>query len=554
MTPAHRPSARLPLWTLALCCSLAAKTAGAEPRAVAPIVLPQARIDAVDISGWPKVRVLATILDRRGQPVEVKAINSLIVQDATSRLAEPHAKFKNGQPLDGRKDAKIWPASKAGVAHAAAIVVVGHQHHALRSGSLGRRLKESVGTLLKRFGKTDRGQIFFYADRVKAWWGLKNRNNRLSDVEQTRSACADARADALSGGEITSYGTETQPPPGTDLCGLRGDAKDAEKVLESEAFSGFFPRLFNLGLPFFHPKRYPCKLPKETLDQYGQLKAEDWERENRERDAMKLAGQALDYETSALDMALRVLLRDGRPNEHKTLVLLSDGKDGYLFADDMCRQKAPPKCADLDKAARDRCVSELLDSATKQEQVDFARHAAHWIGVARAAGIRIFAVGIGSLGERWELDRLRVLAERTGGTYREAAEESDLAGAVNKMGAELFDQVVIDFEHQLPAEAGDKLELRLDLELEPTMVAGETKLVTGRFELPLPEPKTWRQVARDQVQDILAQAQDALGYRVYVWVGVALLVVVALVLLLITFFVVRGFIRLIGRIVRRSES
>lgn len=338
------------------------------------------------------------------------------------------------------------------------------------------------------------------------------------------------------------------------MCGLRGDAKDAEKVLAQEAFSGFFPRLFNLGLPFFHPKRYPCKLPRETLDQYGQLKQEDWERENRERETMKFAGKALDFETSTMDEAIRILLRDARPGEQKELILLSDGKDGYLYADELCRQQAPAKCAELGKKESERCVSAMLDASNKQEQADFARHAAHWIGVARAADIRIFAVGIASLGERWELDRLRLLAERTGGTYRQAEEEKDIAGAVAAMGAEVFDQIVIDFVHQNPEEAGSKLAVRLEFDLEPTMVAGETNLRSEPFEVSLPEIQGWKTKAREAIQDVLAQAQDTLGYRVYVWVGIAILVLFSFLFLLITFFVLRAIFRLFARIFRRKEG
>lgn len=525
-----------------------------ETREVPPIVLPQARVDAVDLSAWPKVRILATILDKRGAPVEVKAIRKLDVLDGKSRQAPPLVRFKNGQPLEGREDGKMWPASKAGVPHASAVVVVGHQHEALRLGSLGRRVKEALGTLLKRFGKTDRGQLLWYADRIKSWWGLKGRTSTLSDVEQTRKVCAEARSEALSGGPITMGSGESEPEPGTDLCGLRGDLKDVQALVDAKAYEGYFPRLFNLGAPFFVPSRYPCKLPRDVLDQFGPLTPENLQRKKEERDAMEVRGEPLDFQTSAMDEAMRLLLREARPGEQKSLILISDGKDGYLKDDELCRQAPPARCADLGKRDRERCISDSLEDQVKRDQQEFKRHALHWIGAARAAGIRIFAVGVGALGERWELDRIRLLAERTGGTYREAAEEKDVAGAVAAMGAEIFEQVVIDFVHQSPEAVAEELSVRLDIELEPTMFRGDPKLRTLAFTVPVAEVPGWKQIVRTKVEDALIKAQDTLGYKVYVWVGIGILVFIGLITLLITFFVLRGIFRLIARIFRRGDA
>lgn len=552
------PGRRAPYWLTPWVCLLigfAVDAAAEEPsNDVPPIVLPQARIDGVDVSQWPKVRVLATILDRRGAPAEVKAITDLQVLDGKSRQTPPLARFKNGQALDGREDAKLWPASKAGVAHATTIVVVGHQHEALRLGSLGRRVKEALGTLLKRLGKTDRGQLLWYADRIKGWWGLKGRTSTLSDLEQTRRVCADARSEALAGGPITMGGGDAEPKPGTDLCGLRDDLKDVQQIVDGKAYEGYFPRLFNLGLPFFVPSRYPCRLPRDVLDQFGPLTPENLRRKKDERDSMKVKGEPLDFETSAMDEALRLLLRDGRPAEQKSLLLISDGKDGYLKADELCRQSPPPRCADKTGKARDRCVSDELEDQVKRDQQAFRRHALHWIGVARAAGVRIFAVGLGALGDRWELDRLRLLAERTGGTYREAEQEGDIAGAVAAMGAEVFEQVVIDFVHQTPEDVPEELSVRLEMALDPTMFRGEPKLRTATFAVAVPARAGWKTMVRTRIEDALIQAQELLGYRVYVWVGIGLLVLVGLMTLLIVFFVTRGIFRLLAKLFGRGKG
>jgi hypothetical protein len=546
--------------TIALGLSLALSPASqataepTEPAAPPPMALPQARIDHVDLSAWPRVRLLATVLDRRGQPVEPKRIAALEVLDGERAAAPPLVRFKNGQPLDGRADAKLWPGSKAGVSHGVVVVVVGHQHEALRLGSLGRRVKEATQSLLKRFGKTDRGQLIWAADRLRAWWGLKGRTGALSDLEETRAVCADARVEALSGGEITLGGGEEPPPPGTDLCGLRADLPDVGKLIDAVAFQGFFPRLFNLGLPFYHPKRYDCGPPREALDRFGPLhganlaaRAEEL-REQRER------GEPIDFDTSALDEALRLLLRDGREPERLAIILISDGKDGYLRSAARCQEDPPARCRELTGKDRGACVDRHLELEAKRDQLAFRDEVVHWLGVARAAGIRVFAVGLGTLGTAWELERLRLLAERSGGTYREASSEADLAGAVAATAGEVFDPIVIDFEHQEPDTLEAAMSVRLKLTLDQPGGRGPTELRSEAAEAAVPALPTWRERARRGVEDALVAAQEALGYRVYVWVGTALLVVAGLILALLAFLVLRGLVRLLGRLFGRARG
>ena len=541
------------LLTLATTASARDKDSDEPSRLVPPMVLPQARIDGIDVSAWPKVRVLATILDRRGIPVEVKAITKLEVRDGKRRSADPYISFVNGAPLEGRKDGKIWPGSKAGVKHATVVIVAGHQHDALRRGTLGQRLKEAVGGLLKKFAKTDRGNVLWVADRIRAWWDLKGRTTLLADVEEARADCDAARAEALSGLPLSMSGKAEQPAPGTDVCGMRDDIKDVATALANTSYEGFFPRLFGLGTPSFDHTRY-CKPPREALAGYGQITPENVRMQKEKRDEMEMRGESLDYVSSGMDEAMRLLLRDGKADEHKSIVLVSDGKDGYLRDIELCRESPPSNCAEERGAKRERCLQDFLGKRVVAEQADFREKATHWLGVARAANIRIFAVGIAPIGERWELDRLRILAERSGGTYREAATEPDLAGAVALTGAELFDQVVIDFTHQAPEEAEATVHLKLQVELDPTMVSGDPKLETRAFSADVPEIPGWKQVAREKAQDAAASAQDMLGYRVYVWVGIAIIAFVSLIVLLIMLMITRAIFRGIARLFRKVTA
>lgn len=535
-------------------CALAVMAPRGDAAAAPPVKLPQARINRVDVSAWPKVRVLATMLDRGGRPVQVKAIEKLDVRHGKLRSHKPYVQFVKGVPLEDRKDGKMWPADKAGLKNAAVVVVAGYQHESLRRGSMGRRLKEGLGDLFKGFGKTDRANIIWYGDRLYTHIGLKGKLGELADIEENLDACVEARALALSGREIDIAPGKTPPPPGTDLCGLSGNSKDVAKLAEDKAFFGYFPRLFNLGLPFFSDKRY-CKPPRESLNKYGQITPENAKLKYEQRDNLKQKNKTLDYETSAFDEAMHLMLRDARADENKFIVLLSDGVDGYFRELDLCREAPPQRCAaKTGRKAREACVRDFLKDRLLAAQLEFKRRAEHWIGICRASGVRVFAVGMASLGRPFELERLRLLAERTGGTYREAEGEAQLGAQVAATTAEVLGQLVIDFEVQEPEEEKDRLTIKLDAELDPTMVQGRTSLTTRAFTAQLPPTIGWQRRVKEAGEDVLISAQEALGYKVYVIVGIALICIFSLIFLIIGFLITRKILRWFIGLFSRGDS
>lgn len=518
---------------------------------VPPLDLPQARIQRIDVSEFPKVRVFGTVLDRNGRPVALKAVKKLSVVDAKLKSRPPYIAFQAGQPLDGRKDGNLIPMDKAGVPTALVIVASGYQAPALRNGSLGRRLKEALASAFKPLAKTDRVNLIWANDRLYRFVGLKGRTGELADVEETRKVCADARFEALTGGPITGAGpaTEEAPSPaaGTDLCGLATDPKPIITLLKGQqtAFEGYFPRPFNLGAPFYDYRRY-CKPPREALQKYGEFTPENAKVQTDARAARQLKGEALDYETSAMDEALKLLLRDSRQGEQKVLILVGDGKDGYFRDLELCQENPPESCRALadDAVKQQDCIRQFLNQRLIAQQVDFRSRAAFWIGTARAAGIRIFAVGLGMLGEPYELERLRLLAERTGGTYREVEKEENLATELNATMSEVLGQWTIEFVHQTPDEVEGTLNLRLAVELDPSMVRGDVTKLGSVGVTAVIEPRLgWTARVEKSLRGAAATAQGVLGYTLYVVVGVAILVLVSLVFLLILFLIVRRIFR-----------
>lgn len=537
-----------------LCLLPQAGLAGdAEPESqpTPPVELPQARINHVDASKWPQVRLLATLLDKNGRPIQLKAVKKLTVADGKDRTKPPHVAFQLGQPLDNRKDAKLQGMDKAGEASAIVFVVSGYQDDALRSGSLGRRVKEAVVSAFKALGKTDRVNLVWYGDRLFRYVGIKGMTGGLSDFEdgRVRKDCRKARDEALSGGPVTGAGAGDKdhpaPEAGTDLCGLTAESKGIVDLLKGEqtAYQGYFPRLFNLGEPFFHHSRY-CKPPREALEKFGEFTAENLTRMKGEREELGRKGEALDWQTSAFDEAIRLLLQDGRPNEQKAIVLIADGRDGYVRDDQNCMENPPKRCADLDKKLLPACMAQFLLERHAAQQADFKAKAVYWIGLARAAGIRVYAVGLGTLGRDYELDRLRLLAERTGGTFRRADTEETISGQVVSTMQEVLGQVAIDYTVQNPAAEQTSLDVKLQIELDPSMVRGDvTRLETSIASAVLPIKLTLRQGLEDSVRTLAAKLQDVLGYKLYVALGTAVLVGAALLMLLIFFLVTRGIVR-----------
>lgn len=521
---------------------------------IPPVSLPQLRIDRVDTSEFPKIRVLASILDKLGRPVEVKAIQKLKVTDGTQRSADPFAEFENGVPLGDREDAVMWPADKAKVKHSAVVIVAGHQHEALRNGSLGQRLKEALQGLFKGFGKTDRVNVIFYGDRLYSFIQLKGKTSDLTDIEFLRKKCGSARDEALANGPVTLGDAAKDFESGTDLCGLTGDTKTILKRVQQRAYEGFFPRLFNLGTPFYNPKRY-CSPPKQSLKIWGEFTPQNSDRQLGRWEAQKEKGEPVDWVTSAFDEAMRLMLRDGRPDEERSIILVSDGVDGYFRELDLCRANPPPPCNVMkSRAKRDQCIKDVIKDKVIKRQGQFRQKAVHWIGTARAAGIRVFGVGLGMLGESYELERIRLLSERTGGTYREAQTEGQLGGRVQQTSTEIMSQLVVDFVHQQPKEVGEELTFKLAVKLDKTMVAGRTSLTSRPYKAAIPARKSFVAQAKDMGIDLLVSMQEALGYKWYVIVGIAIIVIFSLLFLLISFFILRGIFRLFRRIFGSKEA
>ncbi len=531
----------------------------AETPPVPPIALPQARIDAIDASQWPKLRILATILDATGRPVPPKALKKLAVVDARKPSAPPLVLYRQGKPDEAHKDATLQTRDKAGVPLAAMVVVAGYQHEAMRDGTLGPRLRDALVAGWKQFAAGDRVNALWYGDRLYRSHALKGHLGALDDVETRAEACQTALAEARAGVALTLGAGDANdpnnplPPRGTWLCGLQDDAKRVGAQLKTATFKGHFPRLFALGPPFYDVKRY-CAPPPEELEGFGPFEAHNAARQQDARDRDATAGKPAAFAASAFDEAIATLLLDARPGEEPVIVLVSDGRDGYFRELDLCEAHPPKNCQGLvDKLQLKACIGAFLDQRVAASQVEFKARATHWLGVLRAAGIRVFAVGLGAIGRDFELERLRLLAERSGGTWRLAATEDAVGQEVLATMAELSGQLVLDFQ-QVQDDGADRptaLNLALDVDVDPALARVRVRAADGQIgdarpkfrsaarAAVVPEPVSTRMAAEATMRGKIAQIQDFLGYRTYLvlcWVlaivaGVMALGLIALVVL-----------------------
>ncbi len=557
----RRPSQRF-AWLVSACVGLAvaavadgagtkAKVVEAAPVAQDPLELPQVRIDRLDVSLWPKVQILATVLDKLGRPVPLDAIRKLHVLDGkksagASKTNPGFVAFDMGKAQGDRKDAKLKLRDKTGVIVDIVLVAEGI------SGGIGDstqdRIKEAVAAALKPLSAAERVNLIWYNDRLFQFTALKNKSSQLQDIERTRRDCIPARQQALSDDPLTLAGPPAKdapvPPVGTDLCGLTTDVGTLAKATKIQQFSGSFPRLFNLGLPFYSAARY-CTVPPGALDGFAVFNSADYQSKLEEYESRRAKNDAIDFETSAMDEALRILVADSPSGHERALVLLSDGRDGYVQDLQLCQTVPPKECASWnDGKSKEKfrsCMADFLARRIATQQSQFRDKARHWIGVARAAGVRAFGVGIAPLGKDYELERIRLLSERTGGTYRLAQDEDHLAEAMGRTMAEVTGQIAIEYTHK-EEYADPEYAVKLAVDIEPRLGRGEL-LTTPPIYATRPVEPTWRQSLEQLVRHNAVKLQEMLGYKLYVAVGIGVLVLAGLVALLILVLLIRKLFR-----------
>ena len=480
----------LPKESVALAClALAALLLAPGPaRAAYTFDKPQAKINWIDVSEAPIVKIYVSFLDRRLRPVPLKEVRTIEVnrhEDEGGR-GEKVKSFVDMLPEDGG-DGEVILFSKAGDARDYVLVAAGHQDPEMRDGDLGTNQRESLGIFFKKI-TSGRLNLIWYSDRLLTYVDRSGKQGDLSDLADSLDFCREKALESYEYWGMAPPDPEEGEEAAGDPCGLLEDFGKLEKILKDEPYRGFFPRL--LGIESIEG----CIKPRH--ERIGKGGPEG-------------GGGGEEVYGGAIDEAFRMLLQKGSIQKPKYLIVLSDGKDGYLDDAEDCRlkylydakkdlEKLRDSCReqtrgsrafrdclrDSDYAKKSRQVKakaegELLKRAVAMQQRFRDERLGRWLALADAGKVVVHAVGYPT-GTPSERERLEILAMKTGGTYREVTEAAALGDAYSDLVDELSNQYVILFDAGVKAKETATFSVKLS-------VGGAGSFKTAAFSVYVPE-------------------------------------------------------------------
>ncbi len=407
---------------------------------------PQAKINYVDISSAPRIRMFVSLLDRRLRAVPAEWVEELSVQlKVKGEKARPLFTMKDGEPsfpepdedtdigIPTEADLPLVQLAEEDEAGIAAVVVVPGIDPDYRDTELGERVKNGAGLFFKKLGKANRMNIIWYSDELLTYVQDKGRKAELTLLSATmREKCADWQLQQLE-----TYGEEPEPPeegagpnPDEAYCGLTAEYGELPNILLTTAFQGAYPKLFGLEPTY-------CGKPEVDRINMGKFTGGDDDDDDDETGA---------NDRSAMDLALEMLIREAVPGQPKVLILLGDGRDDYVHRLKECKERfrRTKPCSKKQGKARTKCVDAQVKKAIAEEQLQFIDKATLWIALAKAAGIRIYSV-VHPNARPHERERLELLAWRTGGTARAAQNENEVVDLYTELADELNGQHLISF-------------------------------------------------------------------------------------------------------------
>ncbi len=438
----------------------------------------QAKINWVDTTQAPKVRIFASLLDRRFKSValdDVKTVTliehakggdktTLFTLDREQESVERPEESAHRAEEDEQPTLILGEEVSEGMA--SVLVVNGYDGTidesapGYRDSELGARVLGGVSLFLKQLGQGNAMNIIWYSDALRTWVDAPGRQSEFTYMSpRIRADCEEALLKDLEEPDAA-----VEEDADTLSCGLTSKYDTFLTILESgdNVFEGAYPRIFNLDWRPYESADAPgdyCRKPEVKKRKPRKLLVDEDEDEDEDEEIG--APEAVSpwvREPAAIDLALEMLIRDAKPGQQRNLILLSDGKDGYVHRLRECKTQwrlNGPCRALRGRASRD-CINTWLKKAVVVEQTRFAPKAERWIALAKAAGIRIFSV-VHPMAETHERERLEVLSFKTGGTARVANSINDLDSAYADLIDELNGQLVLSFvdEGATPWSASD---------------------------------------------------------------------------------------------------
>ncbi len=414
---------------------------------------PQLKINFVDTSQAPKIRIWASVAKYNFRPPGDKEIEKVtLFRKPDGQSPVELFGFEKGvltlpKSLSDEekvaREAKMAPelalAAELDQGQAIVVIVPGFQDPEYREGTLGERSRAAAGLFFKKLGKNNLMNAIWYNDFIFSYVHSQERSGGMSKLDAELDKCAKWERDSLKfRGLSPEELAELDPTAGTGFkpgeahCGLTKEYGEFGKYFTKLSYDGFWPQLFGL-------QQRLCVTPQHEIKRTGIGGGE---------------GDAPGKRINAFQTALEMLAKHPDPGMPKILILTSDGRDGYTDAVSDCRAKYSLECQTdptvTDKKGREQrdalnaCISGKLKGDIAVEQGSFLEKLPTWLGLAKAANIRIYSV-IHPTASPHTRERLEVLAWRTGGTARFARDANEVVDLHELVIAELNNQLVITF-------------------------------------------------------------------------------------------------------------
>jgi hypothetical protein len=527
---------------------------GAKPAAKAPAKpaipaftlprpeFPQIRITRVDATNPGDWRVYLSLLDEGGTSLSLNEHDvSLFLARSPERArieaGNPATRFEKGQPKPGF-DGRMLKLEKA-PSKQAVVFVIGL--HSDVDAEVREAIGKAVGTVLGGLRKDALVGVVFYGDRIRVLWSPDGSHTELRNVNDYPECLLDLRKQA---------GTIPDPAAAAVKCARLFPKPDIvkEAMKTVPAGQGLFPRLFGIE----EPSDVITAARKKGHDR---LDLQDLKAENKEF-----------FAAGAIEAAARMLVANSPADALREIVVLSDGRDGYLRVADLISDRLAPTCDTKSKACRDRksaagtggtqagtdsegasieCTREVLTCtipkvavAMQNRETVVREHLTELIQTLRAHQVRVWAIATPDA-DTVGRARLLALSAKTGGTFRQAADKPQMSKELAKsLSEELANEVALVPGASLDPSASYEILVTCD---DLSLVSGPYGFATGT-KVPL-YAGPWNKLR--------AFAIEKLGHS---WGPTILWIVVIVVAVVLLYLVYKLFKLILGLVKKAGEK
>ncbi len=369
----------------------------------------------MDTADPSNVRVVLSAVNRKTMaPVNLSDFEYLRVD------AVP---LDNGQPQEGQEltlefqnQGSIGPTTGkfvlSGKSQVPLFVVFVAAMHGYVSRSMESAIREGLGKAVKPFRQDTKVGLLLYGDRIRL---LMNTKGSLHFV--------DVNEDGRLLAELRNHKVKVQD------CFV---APKALKSLRRHRFHtiGMFPKLWGI---------------------HESLVAEAKKRGHYPMDTYLFQKKQELFAQGAIEAAARLIMALAPSHSERVIIVLSDGRDGYLDAQTVFAAQSATRCqkqGDIRKALQ--CLSRAIAKKAVPRYQARVRYLKRLIPFLQALNLRVFVVSYPH-SHSLEEQLLSALAEKTGGTFRSGrnADRKTFINLITQTTTEIAQEAVITIDKTL---------------------------------------------------------------------------------------------------------